>query len=52
MQIQAETLGEAVTVIESRVRLPAGDSGAPVRLSAMTGKTVTEAKGKQDPNER
>lgn len=48
LQIQAETLGRAVTEIEDRIRpraqLAAGE--APVRLSAFTGKVVSEPKGK------
>lgn len=45
MQLQAETLGAAVVEVEDRIRNRAGDTGRQmIRLSAMTGKLVTEKK--------
>jgi hypothetical protein len=46
LQIQAETLGAAVTEIEGRIRPRAQlqDGEAPVRLSAFTGKIVSDPK--------
>lgn len=42
-QLPAETMGEAVTIIEQRIR-SAGK--AAIRLSAVSGKVVPDPKGK------